>query len=204
MIEPKLKPCKGTGNAKGYGCGKPTFHRVYGLGKMCGCYSDWLLNSEAGKIKLEKSILKATKPRRELEKAEKERKQRNTLSQEIQKTQTIVNRYIRERDKHKPCIASNIPWIPTFEAGHCYSKKQYSAIRFDYDNLHGQSINSNRFKDGEHDAYLINLPNRIGKERTEALKAKAAECKKYTKHWTFEELKAIQEDAKQKLKDLKQ
>ena len=173
MIEPKLKPCKGTGNAKGYGCGKPTFHRVYGLGKMCGCYSDWLLNSEAGKIKLEKSILKATKPRRELEKAEKERKQRNTLSQEIQKTQTIVNRYIRERDKHKPCIVSNIPWMPTFEAGHCYSKKQYSAIRFDYDNLHGQSINSNRFKDGEHDAYLINLPEQDRERKDGSIKSES-------------------------------
>ena len=96
MIEPKLKPCKGTGNAKGYGCGKPTFHRVYGLGKMCGCYSDWLLNSEAGKIKLEKSILKATKPRRELEKAEKERKQRNTLSRNLKESvKTVCHKYIK-------------------------------------------------------------------------------------------------------------
>lgn len=48
----KEKPCKGTGIAKGYGCGVKTYHRIYGLGKMCGCYSGWLLNTDAGKLKL--------------------------------------------------------------------------------------------------------------------------------------------------------
>lgn len=55
MIEIKPKPCNGTGLAKGYGCGHKTIHRIYGLGKMCGCYSNWLLNSEAGKLKLQKA-----------------------------------------------------------------------------------------------------------------------------------------------------
>ena len=64
MIKPKKKRCKGTTpSTKGWGCGEPRYERVYGLGKMC-CYPDWLLNSEAGRLKMKKAELKATKSRR--------------------------------------------------------------------------------------------------------------------------------------------
>lgn len=35
MIKTKIKPCKGTGKAKGYGCSAPTLIRKYGLCKEC-------------------------------------------------------------------------------------------------------------------------------------------------------------------------
>ena len=192
----KEKPCKGTGKAKGLGCGKLTFHRIYGLGKMCGCYSDWLLNSEQGKIKLAKATLKATKPRLELEQAAKDRCNRSTLSKEIVKTQMLVNAYVRQRDKGKPCISQNIGYLKNFDAGHLYSKNQYSAIRFDLDNIHGQSIYANRYLEGDFDNYLINLETRIGKEKLDALNEKAKQCKREVKKWTIPELKEIQENIK--------
>ena len=94
MIEPKEKPCKGSGTAKGYGCGKITKHRVYGLGKMC-CYSDWLLNSENGKIKLSKATLKVTAPRKEFEEYKEERKSRIKLTSLIESVKKSCHLYIR-------------------------------------------------------------------------------------------------------------
>ncbi len=194
----KPKKCKGTGLAKGYGCGKITEHRKRGLGKMC-CYADWLLNSENGKIELEKTINKVTKPRKEIEALKTKKKERKTLSLEIEKTQKLVNKYVRLRDQGKPCISQNIPYTPDAEAGHLYPKNQFSAIRFDLDNIHGQSIYANRNLKGDFENYIIRVEKRIGKERLEILKNKAAECKINVKQWSFDELKQIQKDIKIKI-----
>ena len=112
-MQPKKKPCKGTGLAKGYGCGKMTYHRIYGLGKMC-CYSDWLLNSENGKIKMQKAMLKASKPRREFEEFKKERKTKSVISQLLKLTRNVCHEYIRLRDKGKPCISCGTQWHQEF------------------------------------------------------------------------------------------
>ena len=201
MIKPKEKACKGTGSAKGYGCGKLTYHRVYGLGKMC-CYSNWLLTSEAGRIKMHKAIFKASVPRLDMDKQIASEKERNSLSKEIMKTQTIVNKHIRNRDWGKNCVSQDIPFKEDFEAGHLFNKKNYNAIRFDLDNINGQSIYANRYLEGDFDNYLLNLEKRIGKARVEALKEKAHRCKSEIKKWTFHELKEIQKNIKEISKHL--
>ena len=202
-MKQKPKPCKGiTSETKGYGCGKETLHRVHGLGKMCGCYSDWLLNTEAGRLKLQRATLKATKPRRDLEKAEKEHKQRMRLPKALEMTQQLFNKYIRERDRFKPCISSGIPWKNDFDAGHFFSVKQYSELRFDEDNVHAQSIMDNRANEGNFQDYAINLPLRIGEERFAELLKRAERSKKRVKKWTLEELEIIRENVKKKLKEL--
>lgn len=199
----KPKKCKGINpQTKGYGCGKMTYYRTYGLGRDCGCYQDWLLNSEAGKLKLKKAELKATKPRRELEKAEREHKQRMRLPDALNKTQKLFNEYIRLRDVGMPCISSGIAWKKDFDAGHFFSVKQYSALRFDYDNCHAQSIMDNRFNEGNYQDYAINLPLRIGEERFRQLLMRAERSKRTVKKWTLEELALIRADIKNKLKEL--
>lgn len=202
MIEPKSKPCKGTGQAKGYGCGKPTKHRVYGLGKMC-CYGNWLYTSEAGKAKLQKAINKAQKPRKELEKATINKKARNSLGALKEQTQKIFNKYIRLRDEGKPCISSNIPYKSDFDAGHCFSVGSYEGLRYDFDNVHGQSIMDNRFNEGNVVDYLINLPNRIGQERFDALLKRAEDYKKNGYKFSRPELLGIQKEVKKRIKELK-
>ena len=198
----KPKPCKGTGQAKGYGCGKPTKHRVYGLGKMC-CYGDWLFNSDVGKAKLQKAINKAQKPRKDLEKAAINKKARTSLGALKEQTQILFNKYIRLRDEGKPCISSNIHYKSDFDAGHCFSVGSYEGLRYDYDNVHGQSIHDNRFKEGNVTDYMLNLPNRIGKERYDALVKKAADYKKNGYKFSRHELLEIQKEVKQKIKELK-
>ncbi|UII80045.1 recombination protein NinG [Flagellimonas sp. CMM7] len=198
-----LKPCKGTRpETKGYGCGKMTVHRVYGLGKMCGCYSNWLLNSEAGKLKLKKATLKAAKPRLDLKKAEKEHKERMRLPEAIEKTQKLFNRYIRLRDTFKPCISSGILWKRDFDAGHFFPVKQYNELRFDYDNCHGQSIMDNRGNEGNFHGYAANLPLRIGDERFAELLKRGERSKRRIKKWTLHELEEIRNELKIKIKEL--
>jgi hypothetical protein len=196
-IQPKLKICRGSGKAKGFdGCGKPTLHRVYGLGKMCGCYSKWLLNTDAGKLKLSKAIGNVQKPRLELEKAEKERKTRSALKQAHNHTKILVHAYVRERDKYKPCISCGCNWHPDFQAGHHYKAELYETLKYDLDNISGQCVKCNIRKDGNFSEYALRLPNRIGIERYNILVGKAEIDKQQSKVWTVENLKEIQQKIK--------
>jgi hypothetical protein len=139
MIPLKEKPCKGLGIAKGYGCGKLTLHRVYGLCKMFGCYSDWLLNSENGKIKLNKSLLKASKPIFDKVKAKE-----NTTDWN-KKLQTKINLIVRLIDKNQKCLAKE-KLANQMHAGHVFSRGSNPMLRFNLHNIHRQSAQSNHFQ----------------------------------------------------------
>lgn len=143
MIETKEKPCCGTGDAKGFGCGHKTKHRIYGLGKMCGCYSDWLLNSENGKIKMQKSIIAAkSKVQKEIKKKETEKKSKNVNWNE--KLQTCINVIIRLIDKGLPCLARG--YHPNqVHAGHVFARGGNQTMRFNLHNIHRQGAQSNHF-----------------------------------------------------------
>ncbi len=184
--------------------GLKKYDHKYGYGIKCGCYSEWLLTTPEGRELMNKATLKATKPRRELEKEKASREDRKKLGTLIQDTQRLFNKYIRLRDKGKPCISSGIPYKSDFEAGHCFPVSTYPGLRFDFDNVHGQSVKDNRFKDGAQEDYLINLYRRIGKERTEALIERAKDYKKNGHRFTREYLKELQSDLKQKIKELNQ
>lgn len=201
MIEPKPKPCKGTGQAKGYGCGKITKYRVYGLGKMC-CYANWLLTSENGKIKLAKAELKVTKDRRELEAVKEEKKQRNGLATLLKSVRDVCHKYVRLRDKGKPCISCGEPYHKDHQAGHFYKAELFSSIKFNEDNIHGQCVQCNIRREGNESEYRVRLPNRIGKEKFEKLNDLAALDKQINHKWDREELKRIRSYYNQKLKEI--
>ncbi len=203
------KPCKGSGKAKGYGCGVlvpvqlyNSANRKYGLGISCGCFSKWCRETEEGKALEKKHTLKATKPRRELQAAKVQDKDRKKLGRKIQDTQDLFNKYIRLRDKGKPCISEGIPYKSDFEAGHCFPVSTYAGLRFDFDNCHGQSVLGNRHKDGNQSDYLTNLPGRIGEERTKALIKRAQDYKRNGHRFTREFLDDLQKDLKQRIKQL--
>ncbi len=125
-----------------------------------------------------------------------------SLPKELKKTQIIFNKWVRLRDRYKPCISENIPYQKDFDAGHYYSVKQFSGLRFNEDNVHGQSINGNRFKEGNFEMYTTNIVNRIGKERLDKLNELAVFYKSNPKKWTIPELKTIQRKYKLKIKEL--
>jgi hypothetical protein len=200
-MQPKKKPCKGNrAETKGLGCDKPTFHRIYGLGKMCGCYSDWLLNTEAGKLKMQKAIIKAKEPRLRLQEAQREDKLQKSLPIALKATQIVFNKYIRLRDKGKNCISSDVPYRSDFDAGHLYSVKQFSGLRFNESNVHGQSIGDNRFNEGNFAHYLINVKNRIGQKAFNNLQKEAEFYKVNPKKWTLDELSEIRKEYINKIK----
>lgn len=201
-IKPKPKPCKGTTNdTKGYGCGEHTLHRVYGLCKM-KCYPDWLLNTEPGRLKLEKATLKATKPRRDLEQAAKERKEKNSLGWLLENVKNACHKYIRKRDSGLPCISCGQEWKPSFQAGHFYKAELYSNLKYDEDNVHGQCQKCNLRDEGNESGYRVGLLKRHGQEFLNALDKKAEEYKKENFKWDREELKKIRTEYNIKYKKL--
>lgn len=197
-MKAKPKPCKGiTSETRGLGCGIVTMHRVYGLGKFCGCYADWLLNTEAGKQKLDKAKLKATKPRMELEQAAKEHKERNNINTHLNTTKDVVHAHVRKRDEGKPCISCGTPWHKDFQAGHYYKAELYTSLKFDTDNIHGQCVQCNIRLEGNLNSYELNLPDRIGKQAFNRLKQRARQDKLQVKKWTRQELSDIRKKIKQ-------
>lgn len=202
-MKPKSKKCKGTHkDTYGLGCTSMQEYRKLGLGINCGCYSKFLRETEAGQNRVLKHTLKATKQRRELEQLEVEKKARKSLGALKEQTQTLVNKYVRLRDKGKACISSGYPYQNNHDAGHCFPVSTYEGLRYDLDNIHGQSVGENRFKDGNHIEYLRRLPDRIGKERTEALIQRAKDYKKNGYKFSRAELYAIQDKVKQLIKEL--
>jgi hypothetical protein len=194
----KQKSCKGQGKAFGYGCGKLTNveNRIYGLGKMCGCYSDWLLNSDIGKSILQKSISKVQKPRIELEKAYKENKEKKGIAGALLVTKTLVHAYVRKRDENKPCISCGCQWNSDFQAGHYYPAGSFETLRFNLDNIHSQCVKDNLYNNGAFENYTLNLPKRIGSDRFDNLVKLAEVDKQFSKVWDLEKLKEIRDNIK--------
>jgi len=131
-----------------------------------------------------------------------DKKQERKLQSHLNITKTLVHRYIRERDKGKPCISCGAPYKDDFDAGHFYPAGKFTALKFDTDNIHGQCIQCNRYKEGEFEMYSLSLPNRIGIQRYNELVKRADLSIKSVKKWNREELKEIIKDVKEKLKTL--
>lgn len=169
MIEIKEKPCLGTGLAKGFGCGHKTKHRVYGLGKMCGCYSNWLLNSENGKIKMEKSIIYAKKKvEKENKKAQSEKDSRTKIEimsndkYRANYVQPIFNEIARIIDFGESCIATGN--FGKMNGGHYVSVGSNRTTALNLHNIHIQSFESNHHKGGDPRKYRLGLIERYGND----------------------------------------
>jgi hypothetical protein len=93
--------------------------------------------------------------------------------------QVLVNRYIRKRDKNKPCISCNKPLGSKFDAGH-YFPTTVPSLRFDEDNIHGQCVFCNQHQHGNISNYRLGLIDRFGIEFVEKLEARRNIEKKYS------------------------
>ena len=126
-----------------------------------------------------------------LDKAKKERSDEKRIKTALKTTELAVHKYIRERDKGKPCISCGKPWQPTFQAGHLFSRKQYGGLKYHLDNIHGQCEYCNLRLEGNVTEYTLRLPERIGSDRFDKLIKLARLEKKYVKKWTLYELEEI-------------
>jgi len=96
-------------------------------------------------------------------------KSKTTAQLKTQATK-VFNKWIRERDKDKPCVSCG---GKVEQAGHFYSGGHYSHLKFDEDNVHGQCIRCNYYLSGNLNKYRIELEKRIGADRLQLLDAKA-------------------------------
>jgi len=86
-------------------------------------------------------------------------------------TQRVVNDYIRERDKHLPCISCGTWETVQWEAGHFRSRGAASHLRYHQDNISKQCHRCNVQLSGNQQQYRINLIAKIGIKRVEALES---------------------------------
>ena len=125
----------------------------------------------------------------------KENKRKQDYEKDLEK---VFNKFIRLRDKDKPCISCDAKaGTYTLTAGHYFPAGSHKNVRFDEDNVHGQCwYNCNKNKHGNLSEYLPRLIERIGQERFDALTKRRNEPRRYT----IPELKELIEDYKQKIK----
>ncbi|MDE9427459.1 recombination protein NinG [Xenorhabdus bovienii] len=117
----------------------------------------------------------------------------------IQQAQRAVNAYIRERDRDLPCVSCGTFTSSQWDAGHYRTTIAASQLRFDERNIHRQCIVCNQHKSGNIVPYRVELIRRIGLEPVEAIESN------HDRHrWTIEECKAIRDEYRQKLRELRQ
>ena len=143
----------------------------------------------------------------ELESKKQWKKKKKVLKDELQTlpellklAQITFNKYVRLRDKDKPCVSCEKPLGAKFDAGHYFSMGGHKAVTFDEDNVHGQCVTCNQHKHGNLLHYQIGIQKRIGADRLIELHARAYETKK----WTREELNEIIKRYKSKINDFQQ
>lgn len=122
-----------------------------------------------------------------------------TLSDYMKLAQIVFNKYIRIRDKDKPCISCGAKaGTYTLTAGH-YFPSTNKNVTFNEDNLHGQCwFNCNSSKSGNLLEYRFGLLKKIGIERLEKLELEAKKTRKYS----IDELKDLITVYKAKIKNL--
>lgn len=122
--------------------------------------------------------------------------QEKSLPELLKLAQIVFNRWIRERDSQEgyfTCISSGerLP-IAQMNAGHYFPISTSSALRFDEDNCHGQSISENYFNPSHQRKYRENLIKKIGRFNLERLES----LQHVVKKWSKDELIAIIEKYK--------
>jgi hypothetical protein len=123
-----------------------------------------------------------------------------TLPKLKAKLQLVFNAYIRARDKGKPCISCGK--VKELQAGHYFPIQGFDGLRYDEDNVSGECEYDNCFNEAHLIGYGINLKNRLGEEKYNALLIRADDYKKNGYKWSRSELLDLIEVYKQKIKEL--
>jgi len=129
-------------------------------------------------------------------KADKERIK--TRGEWLKEAQARFNEFIRLRDHYRPCISCGRHHKGQYHAGHYISVGAAPELRLNEDNCHKQCSACNNYLSGNLVKYRVNLIEKIGLERVEALEG-SHEAKKYT----IEQIKEIKKQYSDKVKELK-
>jgi hypothetical protein len=119
-------------------------------------------------------------------------KKAKTLPKLKKDAEKVFNAFIRRRDEGKPCISCG--QFKPLQAGHFYAVKGYDGLRYDEDNVAGECSGCNCFDESHLIGYAENLLIRIGPERFDALRKRAAEYKQNGYKFNRAELQEIIEN----------
>ena len=161
--------------------------------KSIDCQTDKAL-FKLGKIKKQQD-----KERRYEKKVLKEKLK--TKSDYEKELETVVNTFIRLRDKELPCVSCGAS-AGAFKltAGHFYPAGSYRNIRFDEDNIHGQCwFNCNKNRHGNLQEYRVGIVSRITENGLEELDKRA----RVPRHYSIPELILLKQEYKEKVRQLK-
>lgn len=135
---------------------------------------------------------------KEWNKEKKVRKEKlKTRSEHLNELQKIFNKYIRLRDKDKPCISCGKHHKGQYHAGHYRSVGSCPELRFEENNVHKQCSVCNNHLSGNLIEYRKGLIDRVGLHVVEWL-----ELNHEPKKYTLEEIKEMKQEYKQKIKEL--
>lgn len=193
------KPCKGTGLAKGYGCGKLNYKRTYGLGEECRCYQNWLFNAPEAEGKRSKFLSSNKK------KVVKEKKQEEVKIKKSRPVSSNFNIYtttawkwcsrfvlLSYADDAGIVRCSTSPELsyhvtdPLIHCGHFIKyregTKSNNAVAFDFRNLAPQSSVDNVRFNGKPEIMHKWLISMHGQEEIDKMIIKSHEICKFTKY----------------------
>ena len=130
----------------------------------------------------------------------KENLHKKSIPRLIKIAEKYFNEYIRKRDEGKGCICCGGKFYQEIQAGHFYSAGHYPGLRFNEDNVHGQSKHCNYFGSGNLNEYRIYLEKKIGSQRLKDLDTMAAYYRQHGWKWDRFYLIDIIEKYKEKIK----
>lgn len=143
-MEVKKKKCKGIGKAQGVvGCGGLFLKRTFGL--CNSCLSDFLFETDAGKMIFHPRIIPKVKAEKKKKEAENTRILREKVVNYKEKLQSKINEIVRIIDNGQPCLARGT-YPKQMHAGHIFSRGAYPELRYNLHNIHRQSAQSNHFQ----------------------------------------------------------
>lgn len=179
-FNPKPRPCKH--------CGKP-FAPARPMQSVCSP------RCAAQKVKADKA-----QERAQIRTRKEAAKRHGELIAEAQKA---FNDFIRARDEGLPCICCGMPFEPmkpggSVDAGHFRSRSTAGHLRFNEDNCFAQRKNCNRPGGTTYAAFRAGVVARIGEERVLAVESDHS-----IRKWTKDELRAIRDTYRKKLKEMK-
>lgn len=162
--------------------------------------------AEAEEAKAKRKSEKQARAAAKVERAETRRRKEaiKTLPKLKKEAEREFNAFIRARDAEQPCISCGAP-PPDLsglhagrDAGHYRSVGSAAHLRYHEDNVHAQCVHCNQHGAGRAVEYRIGLIARIGEARVVAL-----ETNNTVRKWSHDELRAIRDHYKAKLKEMK-
>lgn len=160
--------------------------------------------AEAEEAKAKRKAEKQARAAARVERAEDRRRKEalKTIAELIADAQVAFNAFIRERDKDKGCFVCGRPFTDkpgqVQHAGHVRSRGAAGHLRFNEDNCMGECEGCNGPHGAKPHQIKAGAIARIGQERFDALENDNTPHK-----WTREELTAIRDTYRAKLKEMK-